>query len=336
MRTDYFRNARLSARRFLRCGSRFWFRQRSLLIITLLSLAVAHGQEDFTIAVLPDTQNYAASLHGGTPEIFKAQTQWIADNRDNLNIVYVPHLGDCVNYADREEEWKHADAAFRILEGPRPIPYGIAVGNHDKYIYRPLPVFIDGVRIETTQLYNRYFGTARFKERPWYGENYGVDNDNFYHLFSAGGLDFIAVFFEYAAGSDALGWADELLEKHRDRRAIIVSHSLLELDKTFGYQGQATYDVLKDNPNFFMMLCGHVLGEAQREDTYNGSTVYSLLSDYQGREKGGDGWLRIMRFSPAQNRIHVSTYSPTLKKHERDADSQFTLEYQMSSGARLR
>ena len=128
------------------------------------------------------------------------------------------------------------------------------------------------------------------------------------------------------AGSDVLGWADSILEKHRDRRAIIVSHSLLKLDETFGYQGQATYDVLKDHPNFFMMLCGHVLGEALREDTYNGSRVYSLLSDYQGRERGGDGWLRIMKFSPAQNRIHVSTYSPTLAKYERDADSQFTLE----------
>ena len=89
--------------------------------------------------------------------------------------------------------------------------------------------------------------------------------------------------------------------------------------------------MLKDNPNFFMMLCGHVLGEALREDTHNGNRVYSLLSDYQGRERGGDGWLRIMKFSPTRNRIQVSTYSPTLGKYERDADSQFTLEYDMSS-----
>ncbi len=314
------------ARRCLRHGL--------LMIIMILFPVGVQAQQDFTIAVLPDTQNYAASHNGGTPEIFKAQTQWIAENRDAFNIVYVAHLGDCVNYADREEEWVHADEAFRKLEGRRPIPYGIAVGNHDKYIYRSLPVFIDGVHIETTQLYNRYFGTSRFKDKPWYGENYGANNDNFYHLFSVSGLDFIVVFFEYSAGSDVLGWADSILEKHRDRRAIIVSHSLLKLDETFGYQGQATYDVLKDHPNFFMMLCGHVLGEALREDTYNGSRVYSLLSDYQGRERGGDGWLRIMKFSPAQNRIHVSTYSPTLAKYERDADSQFTLEYDMSSDSK--
>ena len=135
------------ARRCLRHGL--------LMIIMILSPVGVQAQQDFTIAVLPDTQNYAASHNGGTPEIFKAQTQWIAENRDAFNIVYVAHLGDCVNYADREEEWVHADEAFRKLEGRRPIPYGIAVGNHDKYIYRSLPVFIDGVHIETTQLYNR-------------------------------------------------------------------------------------------------------------------------------------------------------------------------------------
>ena len=100
------------------------------------------------------------------------------------------------------------------------------------------------------------------------------------------GLDFILIFFEYAAGSDVLGWADEILKQHSDRRAIIVSHSLLKLDRTFSHQGLATYEVLKDNPNFFLMLCGHVLGEALREDNYNGNRVYSLLSDYQGRERG--------------------------------------------------
>lgn len=301
------------------------------ILILLLWPVGARAQQDFTIAVLPDTQNYASGDGGGSPEIFKAQTRWIAENREALNIVYVAHVGDVVNHADREDQWQHADAAFRKLEGTPPIPYGIVVGNHDKYIYRRLPVRIDGVRIETTQLYNRYFGIARFKDRPWFGKNHGDDNDNFYHLLSAGGLDFILVSLEYAASSDALGWADEILKQHGDRRAIVVTHSLLKVDKTFSRQGQATYDVLKDNPNLFLMLCGHVLGEALREDTHNGNRVYSLLADYQGRERGGDGWLRLMKFSPARNRIEVSTYSPTLGKYERDADSQFTLQYDMSS-----
>ena len=302
----------------------------ALFIILILSVCTVSHTEDFTIVVLPDTQNYASGHNGGTPEIFKAQTKWISENRDLLNIVYVAHLGDCVNHADREEEWIHADKAFSHLEGSNPIPYGIAVGNHDKYIYRGLPVLIDGVHLETTQLYNRYFGVSRFKNKPWYGQNYGSDNDNFYHLFSAGGLDFIVLFFEYNAGSDVLGWADSVLKKYRERRAIVVSHSLLKLDGTFGFQGRATYDVLKDNSNFSLMLCGHVLGEALRQDTYKGNVVHSLLSDYQGRKNGGDGWLRIMKFSPQKNKIQISAFSPTLEKNEIDSDSQFALEYPMS------
>ena len=221
--------------------------------------------KDFTIVVLPDTQNYASSDGGGTPEIFQAQTQWIADNRDALNIVYVAHVGDCVNHADREEEWKAADAAFRKLEGSAPIPYGIAVGNHDKYIYRSRPVLIDGVHIETTQLYNRYFGLHRVQDRPWFGENYGPNNDNFYHLVSAGGLDFILLYFEFAAGSDVLGWADLILEKYRDRRAIVVTHTLLENDGSFNLQGRAIHNALKHRPNLFLMLCGHRVGRGTKE-----------------------------------------------------------------------
>jgi hypothetical protein len=80
------------------------------------------------------------------------------------------------------------------------------------------------------------------------------------------------------------------------------------------------------------MLCGHVTTpEGRRQDVYQGHTVYSVLSDYQNRANGGNGWLRIYEFSPAHNVIRVRTYSPTLAQFEADADSssQFTLPYDM-------
>ena len=48
--------------------------------------------------------------------------------------------------------------------------------------------------------------------------------------------------------------------------------------------------------------CGHVPGEGRRQDTFNGNTVHTLLADYQSRTNGGNGWLRILEFSPAQQR----------------------------------
>jgi hypothetical protein len=46
--------------------------------------------EAFTIVALPDTQFYSSSY----PETFAAQTQWIVDNKERLNIVFAAHLGD--------------------------------------------------------------------------------------------------------------------------------------------------------------------------------------------------------------------------------------------------
>src|SRR4030095_2148797 len=128
-----------------------------------------------------------------------------------------------------------------------------------------------------------------------------------------------------------LAWANSLLQTYSNRRAIVVSHWIIGTGNpgSFGAQGQAIYDALKGNPNLFLMLAGHVPGEGRRSDTFNGNTVNTLLSDYQSRTNGGNGWLRIMRFSPATNQIFVQTYSPWLNQYETDADSEFTLSYDM-------
>jgi hypothetical protein len=65
-------------------------------------------------------------------------------------------------------------------------------------------------------------------------------------------------------------------------------------------------------------------------DVFENRTVYTLLADYQGRANGGDGWLRILRFVPASNRVEVQTYSPWLDAYETDTDSEFVLYYDMS------
>lgn len=328
------------------------FRQilRALGLGIVITLQVAYAQPDssFTIVVLPDTQFYAASMNGGTPEMFESQTRWVVENREGLNIVFVTHLGDCVQNGDEQvAEWEVADAAFSLLDDPGTsslsggIPFGIAVGNHDQ---SP-----GGDPDGTTDYYNQFFGESRFRGRAYYGGHYGLVNDNHYQLFSAGPHDFIAIHLEYDTSPDEaiLHWADDLLKTHSDRQAIVITHFLMGYGQrppgysaeelgpgSFGTQGQAIYDALKDNPNLFLMLGGHVGGrggEGRREDTYDGNRVYSLLSDYQSRENGGNGLLRIMRFFPDRGEIAVSTFSPYADDgrgtYERDEDSEFVLEY---------
>ena len=60
---------------------------------------VDSGASDFTIIVLPDTQHYSDQF----PEIYTSQTQWIAENKDDLNIVFVSHMGDIVQNNDTDE-----------------------------------------------------------------------------------------------------------------------------------------------------------------------------------------------------------------------------------------
>jgi hypothetical protein len=283
---------------------------------------------DFTVVAIPDTQYYSegAAARANTVTVqqligtFGAQTQWAVDNRVARNIAFVSHMGDIVengNFSGNPVQWQRASAAMGNLENPvttllaNGMPYGIAPGNHD---IDPIGAYDTG----STAFYNEYFGTTRFENRPYYGGHYGTDNTNSYYLFSASGLDFIVIHMAYDTTPNAaiLDWADALLKANPQRRAIVSSHSIIGQGNpaTFSGQGLAIYNALKDNPNFFLMLCGHIHAEGFRSDTFEGRTVYSLLSDYQGLINGGNGFLRTLTFSPANNRIRIESWSPTLNR----------------------
>src|SRR5256885_4826846 len=102
--------------------------QFSLAVLLLLVASVASAQaapDEFTIVALPDTQIYAKAY----PQIFSAQTQWIADHAAEQNIKLVVGLGDIVDAGGNLAQWQTADAAYRLLDGR--VPYAVAIGNHD-------------------------------------------------------------------------------------------------------------------------------------------------------------------------------------------------------------
>ncbi|MEO8085354.1 MAG: LamG-like jellyroll fold domain-containing protein [Bacteroidota bacterium] len=287
---------------------------------------------DFTIIGLPDTQFYTSELNGATNAMYKAQMTWVKNNLVSENIVFIEGLGDCVQNGDNGGnplEWQRADTAMKIIEDPLTtmlpdgIPYGLNVGNHDQ-----TPT---GNVAGTTTFFNQYFGSARFTGRGYYGGHYSTKNNNNYSLFTASGLDFIVINLEYATTMDpgVITWLRNLLDTYSNRKAIIGSHYILNLNGTYGTQGQVIYNSVKDKPNVFMMLAGHVTGESRRQDTYSGSIINTIMSDFQGWTNGGNGWLRIMKFSPSTNTINVKTYNPWLNQWKTDAASQFTLNYNM-------
>ena len=306
--------------------------------------------EDFTLVTIPDTQFYSQN-NSNRIQFFNNQTNWIVASKNALNTQFVAHMGDMTqSYNTVVQEYVNASQAMAIIENPdttlltHGIPWGGAPGNHD--------IASGG----STAMWNDYFGLARFATRTvanggYFGGGY-TDNttDNNYQLFSASGLDFIVINLKYnsstAGNTNVLNWADALLKANLNRRAIVTSHWLIgtstpPAQSSWGGHGQAVYDRLKNNPNLFLMLCGHIHGEGRRTDTFEGRTVNTVLQDYQSRSNGGDSWLRYFTFKPSENKIYAYTYktntapvgNPLGGTFETDADSQFTLDYNMTATA---
>lgn len=85
------------------------------------------GPNAYTIAVFPDTQDYTSN--DGIKHFFADMTQWLVDNKDGHNIVFMTHVGD-VTQNNLSYQWDIAEAALRKLDGK--IPYALLPGNHDQ------------------------------------------------------------------------------------------------------------------------------------------------------------------------------------------------------------
>ena len=295
----------------------------------------------FTIAVLPDTQNYSQRY----PETFLAQTRWIAENRKARNIACVLHLGDITN-RNSPEQWENARRAMEVLDGS--VPYFMVPGNHD---------YSDGGRCaDRGTLLNDYFPVAKFRDRPTFGGTYDKEPErmeNSFHLFSAGERDFLVLALEFGPRKDVVRWANEVAEKHADREAILITHAFIYYDETrydwakygadqrwnphdYGVAKNTNDDVtdgeelwrdlISRHENFIMTLNGHVLGDGLGRVTTQtpaGREVHQMLVNFQMRPEGGDGWLRLMEFRDDGATVQVYDYSPKRKQRNESSQNQF-------------
>lgn len=273
-------------------------------------------QKPFTIIAMGDTQNYTQS---STKAVFDAQTKWIAKNAEALNIVFVTHQGDLVNTWDNLSEWSNAAASMSLLDGV--VPYGLLPGNHDQ-------PNIDGT--PNSLYFNQTFPYTRFANHfPTTG------NQNNFHLFSAGGDDYIVLHIEDWPDQGAVGpvivWANDILNTYSSRKAIITTHGYLTTSGGYaGKWGSTQYirdTLVVPHDNVYFVLCGHS-GEFTKTTTVGSRLVHELMSCYHS-----GGYLRIMQFVPGEDKVYVQTYSPWLDAYLTDADSQFTLDFPMTGNS---
>jgi len=285
----------------------------------------------FTIAVLPDTQYYSKSY----PDIFMGQTKWIAENSAAMKLLFVVHEGDVVDYDD-PQQWKNADAAISVLDA-HDIPFCIALGNHD--------IVIGKNDERNTQSFNKYFGVERFADKKWYGGSLENKSENSYYFFEAAGKKIMVLCLEFGPRNEVLDWANQLVEKHSDKNVIVLTHSYLNYDDTLVSTGDAynPHDYFKNtndgqdmwekfvrkHKNIFLVLNGHIVGDGLGQLTSysdHNTKITQILANYQTLENGGNGWLRLMKFIPSEDKIVVETYSPYLKKYNTEPDNNFVIE----------
>lgn len=122
----------------------------------------------------------------------------------------------------------------------------------------------------------------------------GQDNSNNYVLFSAGGLDFVAVGLSYGVTQEESDWATSIFQRYSDRNGILITHGYVSAsnaadgrDGPLGADGSKLYDeVVRSNENVFLVLGGHFHGVGINVETIAGDNgdrkVVQMLADYQG------------------------------------------------------
>ena len=295
--------------------------------LACLLTACASPTERFSIVMLPDTQFYSEKH----PEIFHAQTQWVAEHVESENIRFVTHVGDVVqNWDQSEAEWNVAEEAMGRLDGI--VPWGVAIGNHDYDLGQ------DGQPSREASAFLKRFGPQRFDRRDWFGGSH-PNGINTYQLFEAGLRSFLILHLEADVPDDVIDWAEGVLEAHPELPAIVTTH--IYISDKIGGRTQAAYmggegansgeeiwqKFIRKNPQIFMVLCGHwdTVGGEWKQVSMNDARqeVIEVLADFQTRENGGNGWLRLIQFDEAESKVWFKTYSPSLDRHEDDNNSEF-------------
>ena len=303
----------------------------------------------FTYVVIPDTQLYrgeGCKIRKGEPPqtgpvrnpSFDSRIGWIQRNVWKENIAFVSHVGDITDIHS-EPQWAFASNQMARIDGL--VPYGISPGNHD-------------LEVCTCEGFNRYFPRSRYDGNSWYAGSFdgyvrasdGVrvswGNANSCQTFDSGGMKFVVLHLECNAPAPVLKWADRMLEKFADRRAIVCTHMyqgyrtkklFIERKKrtnretsSFGVMDwtkchkedgvsaeKAWQTCFSKHPNLILIVSGDqgpAICWRETQIGENGNTVHAVMQDYP-RSGDEQDWLRLFRFRPREGRIDVFTYSPS-------------------------
>ena len=295
----------------------------------------------WSFVLLPDTQCYTESF----PDVFLAQTEWIARQREARNIQFVLHLGDITNN-NVHPEWENAWRAMKVL-GDEAIPYLMVPGNHDLGPW--------GTASDRTSHMSDYFIQRRCMEPG--------RSENAYLPLTIGASKVLIVGLEFGPRDAAVAWANDVVARHPDHHAILITHAYLFADGTrydwtgrgrdqswnpVGYPVGTKPELMREGVNdgealwqklvsrhrqFAFTFNGHVLQDGIGHLVSKGAgnqDVHQMLVNYQcgtvpDRKNGGGGFLRLVEVQGDGRTVNVSDYSPYYDQWLSDPDRKFTI-----------
>ncbi len=304
-----------------------------------------------TLAVLPDTQYYAAC---NSPHFYE-QARWVARTAARRNTVAVLQLGDLTEH-NTEQEWDYVE---RSLAPVRQLPILATTGNHDHGDR--------GTANRRATLFNEVFAELAPATAAVLAESKAVgDRENAYYRLKLPQVTLGVLMLEWSPRDESVAWANRVLSKYEGDRVIFVTHAYLYYDGTrydfaakgerqewnpraYGtgksqpdlpasqqnvakegaHDGQTLWEALvSQHPGVFLTLSGHVLGDGAgvlSSEGAHGNRVHQVLANYQMLDEGGLGYLRLLELLPDGKTLRMKTYSPSLDRFATGSEQNFEL-----------
>ena len=306
-----------------------------LLAYLLVSLAGRASAEDsFTIAVAPDLQQEVLDAKDTR---LANRFQWLVANRQALNLKCVLQVGDLMNWDTADHiQYERASAAVKILDDAG-MPFMFTIGNHDTQATGGTPEKPSGSarpgnthdNQRNTTIYNRYFPLTRFKELGGIYEPGKIDNA--WHVFHAGGLDWLAINLELWPRRGAVAWAKTVVQQHPSHNVILLTHSFLtpgknglQIEQRNGGYGdnspQYIFDqLIKPYPNVRLVFCGHAGVHGYRLDHGDaGNAVYEFMQTYHDSKTNP---VRLFTIDTKAGSIKSRVFCPSIGKDKTDGST---------------
>ncbi|MEO2049084.1 MAG: metallophosphoesterase [Pirellulales bacterium] len=298
-----------------------------LLILLFLFPGIAHAQ--WSMVVIPDTQNYMSSWPNNWPW-FESQTDWIRDQ----DVEFMLGTGD-ITYNNSTWQW----AAIQPQLDSMNTPYILPTGNHD---YSPIGHHTRHEWKPNTP-YNDYFNETFPGLTPW---QEGDWVNSYVRYAAPDGRRLLLLNLEDYPRPEALDWATTILDQYPYDTGIVATHMNIEEGAADPVTGEATYardefseplwQWLRTTSNVDMVFNGH---EYDGDDTDideslffaanwasvadDGHIIHEIGFNTQRVFGGGGSWLRYYTFDGES--VHAQTYSPHLDEWKTDHRNDFLI-----------